>query len=302
MKYKLKDFAADNGLTMEKNACYGIYGGYYVHVKYSPLGNPRCLISVVTRAEEKKGALEKFLARHAKEMRLADFGVVGIGLMVAPKFTGEVFGAVKSILDKIVAHLAREKFPGADVCPYCGEPLDGKTVLMTESDIRFRAHERCYGAAYAAAKAKASAELKSDKKILGLLGALLGAVLAGGIFVLMYIWCRFGAIAALFAPILSAYFYKKFGGKDTPFKLVSSCTLGTASVIGSFLLGLYIDGRGEGGWSYVLENLRSDGFYLTFFILNIVFSVLLLAGAYIYVFGNYKRSEKNAASRMNRLD
>ena len=76
MKYKLKDFAADNGLTMEKNACYGIYGGYYVHVKYSPLGNPRCLISVVTRAEEKKGALEKFLARHAKEMRLADFGVV----------------------------------------------------------------------------------------------------------------------------------------------------------------------------------------------------------------------------------
>ena len=122
MKYKKKEFAEKHGLTCGKHCVWGVYEGYHVHIKYTPVGNPRCLITVVTAAGGKEKSLEKYLGAQKNKLNISNFGVVKLGLMVCPKFTGEVFARAEHILDEICAHLKKAGFAGADVCPYCGAP------------------------------------------------------------------------------------------------------------------------------------------------------------------------------------
>ena len=171
MKYKKKEFAEKHGLTCGKHCVWGVYEGYHVHIKYTPVGNPRCLITVVTAAGGKEKSLEKYLGAQKNKLNISNFGVVKLGLMVCPKFTGEVFARAEHILDEICAHLKKAGFAGADVCPYCGAAIKEGGVLATESDIPFRVHEGCYEAALAGAREKdrLNAE-KPDRKALGMLG------------------------------------------------------------------------------------------------------------------------------------
>ena len=218
MKYKRNDFAKKYGLIEGKHCVYGVFNGYYVHVKYTPIGNPRCLVTVVTDASEKQKKLEKYLEANKQKLNITNFGVVRIGLMVCPKFTGEVFARAEKILEQITAFLSKENFSGADICPYCGQPLEGKGILATESDIPFEVHERCFEGALAAARRKdAENAAVPDRKALGALGGLLGALFGAAVFVLTYAWWGFGALGAA-VGVLAAYFvYRKFGGKSTLF-------------------------------------------------------------------------------------
>ena len=131
-KFGLREFAAKHGLTVGKHCCYGVYGGYRVHVKYRAMANPACLLTVVTDTKGRNLDLEKYLEKHKKELKLTAYGVVGIGLMASPQLYAGVFRQVENILDKIVAYLKRAGFPGADVCPYCGKPLGEDRVSMVE--------------------------------------------------------------------------------------------------------------------------------------------------------------------------
>lgn len=107
MKYKKKEFAEKHGLTCGKHCVWGVYEGYHVHIKYTPVGNPRCLITVVTAAGGKEKSLEKYLGAQKNKLNISNFGVVKLGLMVCPKFTGEVFARAEHILDEICAHLKK---------------------------------------------------------------------------------------------------------------------------------------------------------------------------------------------------
>ena len=53
----MRDFAQKHNFRLEKHGCSGSYGGYRVHIRYRLLGNPSCLLTVVTRTAGKNKEL-----------------------------------------------------------------------------------------------------------------------------------------------------------------------------------------------------------------------------------------------------
>ena len=303
MKYKRNDFAKKYGLIEGKHCVYGVFNGYYVHVKYTPIGNPRCLVTVVTDASEKQKKLEKYLEANKQKLNITNFGVVRIGLMVCPKFTGEVFARAEKILEQITAFLSKENFSGADICPYCGQPLEGKGILATESDIPFEVHERCFEGALAAARRKdAENAAVPDRKALGALGGLLGALFGAAVFVLTYAWWGFGALGAA-VGVLAAYFvYRKFGGKSTLFSVVYCAAAALLLSLAGFGFGIYMDGRSAGGFAAALENALAGGGATAWFIANLGCTVLFIAAGTAYNAFSCLRDGRTIADKMRRLD
>ena len=298
--YKLKDFAAAHSLTQGKKCCYGTYKGYRVHVKYSALGNPACLITVVTDTDGKKEALEKYLEKHKKELKLSAYGVVGIGLMVSPQLYMNVFRQVEEILDKIVAYLKKNGFAGAEHCPYCGGALDGTAVEMLESGIPFAAHSACYDRAYAGAKEKEAAErAMPDNKLAGLGGALCGALVGvAASAVLFFLW-NFAALGAAVAVFLGGWLYEKFGGKNIPFKVVSVALMALILTLVAYFVCLLVQ---AGGFGAIGEKLVADGKYRQGFILNLVFLFVFDAIGTMYAVFSCLRSRKKISANMSRAE
>lgn len=304
MKYKMKDFAAKHALTLGKHCVYGVFRGYHIHVKYTPIGNPRCLVTVVTDAREKQKQLEKYLDSNRQKLHISNFGVVKIGLMVCPRFTGEVFARVETLLEEICAHLKKAGFAGAEVCPYCGQSLEGGGILATESDIPFRVHEKCFMGALASARQKdAQNAAKPDKKALGALGGTLGALFGGVLFVLTYAWWGFGALGAAAGVLLAYFLYRKFGGKASAFAVAYCGAAALLLSLAGYVFGLYMDAHAAGGgWSELFSAALADGGGRALFIVNLVLTVAFAGVGTVYNACSYRKDRRTIADKMRRLD
>ena len=238
----MDSFAEANRLQKERKCCHGIWNGYRVHVKYAALGNPPCILTVVTDTEGREEVLRRFILHARKEFHVSEsgFGVVGIGVMLAPKLGGPDFRTIGRILDKITAFLAKNGFPGADCCPYCGAALGARNVTaMSDSGIPFRAHEACFEKAYLDQEEKERREAaRPDRKFEGVLGALLGGVIAAAFFFLFYEWFGFGPLGLLIGVPLGGWLYSKFGGKETVFKIIACLASGLVFAAAGYWLGL----------------------------------------------------------------
>ena len=299
-KFKLSDFAEKYGLKTGNHCCYGVFGGYRVHVKYRAMANPACLITVVTDTKGRDKDLEKYLEKNKKELKLTNYGVVGIGLMVSPQLYMNIFSQIEKILGKITSHLKKAGYPGAEVCPYCGTEMQDGGIGMVESGIPFRAHEACYERALEAAVKREEEQLAAPaKKLAGTGGCLLGALVGAAAFVLMFMWWNFAAIGSAVGVLLAGYFYGRFGGKNTPYK-VAACTLfpllfALAAFAGCLLIG-------AGGGAAVAEKLAAGGEYRTQFLLNLIFVFVLDFVAAAYVLFSYLRSRKKISANMRRTN
>ena len=302
-KYRMKEFAAEHSLTLGNHCCYGEYGGYRVHIRYRAMGNPACLITVVTDTKGRNEALEKYLEKSKKQLKLTAYGVVGIGLMVSPQLYTNIFRQIGEILDKIIAYLKKNNFPGADHCPYCGTPLDGGCVDMLESDIPFRAHEACFNRAYAAAKQReADEEAMPANRLAGMGGAFCGALVGAALFVVLFFWWNFAALGAAVSVFLGGWLYGKFGGKNTLFKVIGVALLTLAVMLLTFFGCLWAQAAIEGqGLSYISEGLSQGGEYLQNFLLNFIFIFVFdLIGTSYAVF-SFLRDRKKISANMRRL-
>lgn len=304
MKYKMKDFARKHGLTLGKHCVWGVFGGYHIHIKYTAVGNPRCLVTVVTRVGEKQKSLEKYLEGHKQKLGIASYGVIGIGLMLCPKFSGEVFARAESVLQELCAHLKKAGYPGADFCPYCGEPLGEGDPITTESDIPFRAHEACYREMLSVARAKDEENAKKpDRKGLGAFGGFLGALFGAVLFVLTYAWWNFGALGGAAGVLLAYFLYRKLGGKETVFAVSYTAAAALILSLAGFAFGLYMDAFQAGGsWQEVVSTILSGGAGTALFAVNLAFAFVFVgAGAALNV-RSYLRSRRTVADRMRILD
>ncbi len=299
-RYTMQEFASKHSLQVNKNCCYGTYEGYRVHVQYSVLGNPSCLITVVTDTGERKGELERFLEKHKRELKLNAYGVVGIGLMVNPQFYTDVYHQIETVLNKIVAYLKKNRYPDATVCPYCGQPLGEDGIEIYESGIPFAAHEACYERAYEQAKRKEAAAAASPKrKASGLLGAFCGILVGVVVFVMLFFLWKFAAFGAAVAVFLGGWLYGKFGGRNVPFKVVSValCTLG--AMLLTYFICLMVEAGGE-GFAYIARNLEQSEEYRTEFFMNLLFIVVFDAIGTLYAVFSCLREGKKISANMRR--
>ena len=289
----LASFAEAHRLRTGKKCCHGIWNGYRVHVKYAAFGNPPCILTVVTDTGDREQVIRKFIQHAKKELRVSEsgFGVVGIGIMLAPKLGGADFRAVERILDRITAFLAKNGFPGADRCPYCGEELGSRNVTaMSDSGIPFVAHEPCFEKAFLDQEEKEKQEAaRPDRKFEGVLGALLGGVIAAAFFFLFYEWFGFGPIGILIGVPLGGWMYSKFGGKETVFKIAACLLSALVLSAAGYWLGLYA--TVSGGISAYLATDAGQ----TDLILQCVFTVVALAlAAGWLVFLRARKKKKRA--------
>ena len=258
---------------------------------------------VVTDTKGRNEALEKYLEKNKKQLKLTAYGVVGIGLMVSPQLYTNIFRQIGEILDKIIAYLKKNNFPGADHCPYCGTPLDGGCVDMLESDIPFRAHEACFNRAYAAAKQReADEEAMPANRLAGMGGAFCGALVGAALFVVLFFWWNFAALGAAVSVFLGGWLYGKFGGKNTLFKVIGVALLTLAVMLLTFFGCLWAQAAIEGqGLSYISEGLSRGGEYLQNFLLNFIFIFVFdLIGTSYAVF-SFLRDRKKISANMRRL-
>ena len=307
-KYGMKEFAEEYGLTRGKRCCYGLYNGFRIHIKYVPMGNPACLITIVTDTKGRDKEIEKFLEKNKRELKISQYGVVGIGLMISPQAYFGVFRRVKDILAAVTERLAKLGCPGADVCPYCGTELSGDTVEMEESGIPFRAHEACFSRAYEAMRRKEEAERAApDKKAAALGGALLGALGGAVVFILMYLWWDFAALAAAITVFLGAWLYAKMGGKNTAFKVVSVALITFIVMLAVFALCLVLqakanlDGFNGGIFDKIVHDWNNDGKYKTVLLLNFIFIFVFDLLGTAYTLFSFLRSRKSIAAQMRRI-
>ena len=302
-KYTMKEFAAEHSLTLGRHCCYGEYGGYRVHVRYRAMGNPACLITVVTDTKGRNEALEKYLEKNKKQLKLTAYGVVGIGLMVSPQLYTNIFRQIGEILDKIISYLKKNKFPGAEYCPYCGTALEGGGIEMLESDIPFCAHEQCFDRAYAAAKQReAEEEAMPSNKLAGMGGALCGALIGAALFVVLFFWWNFAALGAAVSVFLGGWLYTKFGGRNTLFKVIGVALLTLAVMLLTFFGCLWVQGVMEGdGLSYIAQQLSEDSKYLQKFLLNLIFIFVFDLIGTLYAVFSFLRDRKKVSANMRRL-
>lgn len=302
-KFKLKDFAAKYNLQTGKKECFGVYNGYRIHVKYSAMANPACLITVVTDTKGRDKDLEKYLEKNKKQLKLTNYGVVGIGVMVSPQLYAHVFEQIERILDKITAQLKKSGCPGAEVCPYCGGEMNENCVDMVESGIPFRAHAECYERAYAEAKRREEIQISAPpKKGMGALGACLGAMFGAILFFLMYIWWDFAAIGTAVGVFFAVYLYGKLGGKNTPFKVVCCALiplfLSLLVFIGCLFYKAALAESGVPLPDTILNSLANDGKFRMSFTLNLIFIFVFDAGSTLYPLFSYLRSRKRISANM----
>lgn len=304
-RYTMRDFARRHNFQLEKHGCSGSYGGYRVHIRYRLLGNPSCLLTVVTHTAGKNKELEKYLERHKKELKLSAYGVVGIGLMVCPQLYSDVFRKIEEILDKIVGYLQKNGFPNEDRCPYCGKELGADRTEMLESGIPFAAHEACFERAFTAARRKEAAEsARSDRRLCGMLGAVLAGVTAAAAFAIMFLWWGFGAIAALIGSMFGGWLYGKFGGKNTPFRIAFVFFSALVLLLATYAVCLYLqapvaDSVGE-VVAGIADRLRTDVGFRVLFILNLVILVALDGVGTVYNIFSYRRDRARVYSLVRR--
>ena len=304
-RYTMRDFAQKHNFQLEKHGCSGSYGGYRVHIRYRLLGNPSCLLTVVTHTAGKNKELEKYLERHKKELKLSAYGVVGIGLMVCPQLYSDVFRKLEEILDKIVGYLQKNGFPNEDLCPYCGKELGADRTEMLESGIPFAAHEACFERAFTAARQKEAAEsARSDRRLRGMLGAVLAGVTAAAAFAIMFLWWGFGAIAALIGSMFGGWLYGKFGGKNTPFRIAFVFFSTLVLLLATYAVCLYLqapvaDSVG-GVVAGIAGRLRTDVGFRVLFILNLVILVALDGVGTVYNIFSYRRDRARVYSLVRR--
>ena len=296
-RYSMKDFAEEYGLETDKKSCYGVYNGYRIHVKYSVMGNPACLVTVVTDTDGKNENLEKFLEKNKKELKLSAYGVVGIGLMVSPQVYTHVFRQVKEILDKITSYLKKNGFPGADSCPYCGTALDETAVPMVESGIPFSAHCACFDRAYETARRKEEAQRALPaNKLAGMGGALCGALIGAAAAAILFFMWNFAALGAAVAVFLGGWLYAKFGGKNTLFKVIGVAILSLLVLAAAYFVCLLVQAGGD--VSKIGEQIASDADYRRGFLFNTVFLFVFDAIGTVYAVFSYLREQKKISANM----
>ena len=306
-KYDLRAFAQAHGLAVGEHCCYGEYGGFRIHIRYRTLGNPPCLLTIVTDMSGRNEDLEKYLERHKKELKISAFGVVGIGLMVCPQVMTAAFRQIEEALDKLVAYLKKNGFPGADTCPYCGKPLEGAGVEMLESGIPFAAHEACFVRARQAALQKERAETeRPDRRLRGMVGALLGALAAVAVFFVLFLWWEFGALAAILGTMLGGWLYGKFGGKNTLFRVVFVAAVNLVLLLAAYALCLYMQAPVADSVAAVVagivDRLRGEVGFRVLFILNIAIIFVLDAVGTVYNYIAYRRDRAKVYSLVRRAD
>lgn len=222
MNKKLAALLQQYNLTVFENMAYGVIQGYEISVRVPNTMEQFCYIHASFYAtEDKKNAIAAELAKTKPRVGAS---LTAYGLKVAyPVFImSSLIKNLPVIFQRLTDLLKQYEAPGAEFCPYCGQPLDPANKKRCSIDgFSVTLNADCVGSINKQIDEENRAFANAPNNyIQGICGALIGGVVGAGLVIGFYFLGYVASVAALIAVMLGAFLYRKFGGKPNTVMIV----------------------------------------------------------------------------------
>ena len=233
MNKKLAALLQQYNLTVCENMAYGVIQGYEISVRVPNTMEQFCYIHASFYAtEDKKNAIAAELAKSKPRLGAA---LTAYGLKVSyPVFImSSLIKNLPVIFQRLTDLLKQYEAPGAEFCPYCGQPLDPANKKRCSIDgFSVTLNADCVGSINKQIDEENRAFANAPNNYMqGICGALLGGIVGAACTIALYYIGFVSSLSAIIAVLLGAFLYRKFGGKPNVMMIV------IVSVVSLILIG-----------------------------------------------------------------
>ena len=224
MNKKLAAALQQHGMTVTGNSAYGTVHGYEMSLRApSPMEQSAYFLHVSFYAsEEKKQEAANEIARFGNKLRVENSAYGLTITLPQPVFTlNPLIEAIGVLFEKLPALFKQKEIPGADVCPYDGNPMTENSKRCVMNGFFVTLNNDCIGSINKAIEEENRLFANAPNNYLqGICGALVGGVVGAALVIALYFMEYVASISAIIAVMLGAFLYRKFGGKPNAVMIV----------------------------------------------------------------------------------
>ena len=235
MNKKLAAALQQHGMTVTGNSAYGTVQGYEMSLRApSPMEQSAYFLHVSFYAsEEKKQEAANEIARFGNKLRVENSAYGLTITLPQPVFTlNPLIEAIGVLFEKLPALFKQKEIPGADVCPYDGNPMTENSKRCVMNGFFVTLNNDCIGSINKAIEEENRLFANAPNNYLqGICGALLGGIVGAACTIALYYIGFVSSLSAIIAVLLGAFLYRKFGGKPNVMMIV------IVSVVSLILIG-----------------------------------------------------------------
>lgn len=245
MNKKLAAALQQHGMTVTGNSAYGTVHGYEMSLRApSPMEQSAYFLHVSFYAsEEKKQEAANEIARFGNKLRVENSAYGLTITLPQPVFTlNPLIEAIGVLFEKLPALFKQKEIPGADVCPYDGNPMTENSKRCVMNGFFVTLNNDCIGSINKAIEEENRLFANAPNNYLqGICGALVGGVVGAALVIALYFMEYVASISAIIAVMLGAFLYRKFGGKPNAVMIVIVSVISLIFILIGYYAAVIID-------------------------------------------------------------
>ena len=245
MNKKLAAALQQHGMTVTGNSAYGTVQGYEMSLRApSPMEQSAYFLHVSFYAsEEKKQEAANEIARFGNKLRVENSAYGLTITLPQPVFTlNPLIEAIGVLFEKLPALFKQKEIPGADVCPYDGNPMTENSRRCVMNGFFVTLNNDCIGSINKAIEEEKRLFANAPNNYLqGICGALVGGVVGAALVIALYFMEYVASISAIIAVMLGAFLYRKFGGKPNAMMIVIVSVISLIFILIGYYAAVIID-------------------------------------------------------------
>ena len=245
MNKKLAAALQQHGMTVTGNSAYGTVQGYEMSLRApSPMEQSAYFLHVSFYAsEEKKQEAANEIARFGNKLRVENSAYGLTITLPQPVFTlNPLIEAIGVLFEKLPALFKQKEIPGADVCPYDGNPMTENSKRCVMNGFFVTLNNDCIGSINKAIEEENRLFANAPNNYLqGICGALVGGVVGAALVIALYFMDYVASISAIIAVMLGAFLYRKFGGKPNAVMIVIVSVISLIFILIGYYAAVIID-------------------------------------------------------------
>ena len=245
MNKKLAAALQQHGMTVTGNSAYGTVQGYEMSLRApSPMEQSAYFLHVSFYAsEEKKQEAANEIARFGNKLRVENSAYGLTITLPQPVFTlNPLIEAISVLFEKLPVLFKQKEIPGADVCPYDGNPMTENSKRCVMNGFFVTLNNDCIGSINKAIEEENRLFANAPNNYLqGICGALVGGVVGAALVIALYFMEYVASISAIIAVMLGAFLYRKFGGKPNAVMIVIVSVISLIFILIGYYAAVIID-------------------------------------------------------------
>ena len=245
MNKKLAAALQQHSMTVTGNSAYGTVHGYEMSLRApSPMEQSAYFLHVSFYAsEEKKQEAANEIARFGNKLRVENSAYGLTITLPQPVFTlNPLIEAIGVLFEKLPALFKQKEIPGADVCPYDGNPMTENSRRCVMNGFFVTLNNDCIGSINKAIEEENRLFANAPNNYLqGICGALVGGVVGAALVIALYFMEYVASISAIIAVMLGAFLYRKFGGKPNAVMIVIVSVISLIFILIGYYAAVIID-------------------------------------------------------------